>query len=203
MSDEEAQHWIAQRYGPAAIPLLQQLIDLVRGESERQNLIAPSTVDRIWTRHVLDSAQLVPLAPVPGIWLDIGTGGGFPGLVVAALRREPTLLVEPRRRRADFLAHCVVELGMTGHVEVKVCKVESVSCHAAVISARAVTSVENLLRAASPCATIATRWLLPRGRLDNAELLHLRQNWRGVFHVEQSLTCAQSSILVLNEVNRR
>jgi 16S rRNA (guanine527-N7)-methyltransferase len=193
----DARQWVEERW-PEALPVLDRLADLVTHENTRQNLIAPSTVPAIWSRHILDSLQLVPLAPDQGSWLDIGTGGGFPGLVVAAVRRQPTLLVEPRRRRAEFLTGAAAELGLD-HVTVHAAKVESVEARAEIVSARAVASVAALVEAACHVASRDTLWLLPRGRFDPAELEPLRER-RPVFHVEQSLTDPASAILVLRGV---
>ncbi|HEU0045518.1 16S rRNA (guanine(527)-N(7))-methyltransferase RsmG [Sphingomonas sp.] len=202
MTEEQAQDWLRDRFGVAAFGRLQQLNLMVAEENGRQNLVAPSTFEVMWNRHILDSAQLVPLAPSSGTWIDVGTGGGFPGLVVAILRNDPVILVEPRRKRADFLVRCVAELGLAG-TTVHATRVEQVSDIAMTISARAVASIENILHAAAGCATMATRWLLPRGRFAEADRAQLKRHWRGVFHVEQSLSDAGSSILVLDGVSRR
>lgn len=202
MTEDEARGWVASRYDAAANVKLERFSALLRSESERQNLIAASTIEHLWSRHIVDSAQLLDWASATGEWLDVGTGGGFPGLVIAILRSEPITLVEPRRRRADFLRLCVEEFGL-GNARVIAAKVETIATEAAVISARAVAPIENLLQAAAACATTTTRWLLPRGRLVPADLEQLRQRWRGEFHVEQSLTDPGSSILVAEQVSRR
>src|SRR3954447_21539185 len=81
----------------------------LREESSRQNLVSASTLDTLWERHILDSAQLVRFEPFAGAsWVDIGSGAGLPGIVIACLVEGPVLLVEPRRLRADFL-HRVCE----------------------------------------------------------------------------------------------
>ena len=199
MTEDEARSWIGERYGVRAVSQLDLLVELVRAETANQSLIATSTLDRIWARHVMDSAQLVPLALTKGTWLDIGSGAGFPGLVAAVLRSEHTMLVEPRRLRASFLEQAARLLGLDD-VEVIAAKVELVVQRATIISARAVAPVEKLLHAASGCATTTTRWLLPRGRTGAAELAQLRRRWGGQFHVEQSLTDDESTILVLDGV---
>lgn len=195
MNQDDARQWIGDRYGKASLGALDAFVRLVIAESERQNLIARSTLDEIWVRHILDSAQLVPLAETHGTWIDIGSGAGLPGIVVAILRPQVTILVEPRRQRAAFLDQCVKELSLS-LAEVRRSKIEEVRTEAAVISARAVAAVDKLLRAAAACATEHTRWLLPRGRFDGNELEEIRSRWRGVFHVKQSLTDSSSSILV-------
>ena len=201
MTEAEARHWIARRFGERAVERLTGLARLVIAENERQNLIAPSTVEAIWVRHMLDSVQLAMHAR-EGLWVDVGTGGGFPGLAVALLRDGPMLLVEPRRRRAEFLQHCIEMLGC-GQVEISTSKIENITIKADIVSARAVAPVQKLLRAALGCAKDGTRWLLPRGRLLPDELTSLQRHWRGVFHVEQSLTDPDSSILVLDGIAPR
>ena len=202
MNESDAHDWLRTRFGQPAVDALQLLIDTVVAENQRQNLISPLTIDNIWVRHVVDSAQLVPLAPAQGNWLDIGTGAGFPGLVAAILRPQPTILIEPRRQRADFLERCAALLDLT-HVEVRPAKVETIAIAATVISARAVASVEKLLQAAAGCGTTTTRWLLPRGRFSDADLQALRLRWRGVFHMKQSLTEPMSKILICDGPHRR
>ncbi|SFP56651.1 16S rRNA (guanine(527)-N(7))-methyltransferase RsmG [Sphingomonas rubra] len=196
MTEEEALAWTTERFDETVVERLRTFAAMVIAENERQNLISPASIPAIWSRHIVDSLQLLPLAPDKGTWMDIGTGGGFPGMVVAIARAAPIILVEPRRKRATFLDECAAALDLS-HVRVETSKVERVEASAAVISARAVASVENLLRAAMHCATPATRWLLPRGSIDRAELSVAAAAQRMVFHVEQSLTHAGSSIVVL------
>ena len=206
MTEDDAKAWVTDRFGPEATKRLAAFVDMVVAETPHQNLIAPSTIPTIWDRHVIDSLQLVLLAGADTgakRWLDIGTGGGFPGMVVALVRGGPVDLVEPRRRRADFLQLCVARLGLGGQVRVHASKVENATADAAIISARAVASLQNLLRGAAHCATKETRWLLPRGRFDEEELAALKQHWRFMFHVEQSVTNPESSIVVLDGVSAR
>ena len=202
MTEAAARAWIAACYGEEATQRVADFLEMVVIENNQQNLIAPSTVAAIWTRHALDSAQLARFGP-GGRWLDIGSGGGFPGLVVALLRDAPMLLVEPRRKRASFLKQCIDRLGLAANVEVATSKVEAVTIKTDNISARAVSGIENLLQSAAHCATVDTRWILPRGGFDANELAALDRHWRYVFHVEQSLTARESSIVILEQVRKR
>ncbi|MES2046288.1 MAG: 16S rRNA (guanine(527)-N(7))-methyltransferase RsmG [Pseudomonadota bacterium] len=204
MTEEEAQCWIADRHGSAGVERMMRLAALVRDEASRQNLIAPSTLDEMWARHIVDSAQLIPFADAyPGNWLDIGTGAGFPGLVVAALTERPIWLVEPRKRRADFLSACCDALGVASRTTVVTGKVERAHVQAAVISARAVASLWELLGAAQHCSTWNTLWLLPKGRSAREEIASAQQSWHGAFHVEHSVTDPESLIVIAKEVTRR
>lgn len=204
MTEDEAQLWVSAQFGIEARERIAAFLSMVVEETGHQNLIAPSTIPTIWNRHAVDSLQLIGLAsPAAQSWLDIGTGGGFPGLVIAAARPCAMTLIEPRHRRADFLATCVERLGLGARVTVHAAKVEKVVATADIISARAVSSVGNLLRGAVHCATTETRWLLPRGRVDEGERAVLRQHWRMMFHVEHSVTNPESAIVVLDRVSAR
>lgn len=201
MTEGEARGWIEERFGSAACARVADFLRLVIAENLHQNLIAPSTLSQVWARHAVDSAQLIALGPPDGMWIDIGTGGGFPGMIAAILRPQETVLIEPRRRRADFLEQSAALLNINARVLAS--RVESVAMTGVVISARAVASVDKLLLAAGHCAVTDTRWLLPRGRMADRELAHVQQHWAGRFHVEQSVTDPASSILILDGVSRR
>ncbi|MDR6114210.1 16S rRNA (guanine(527)-N(7))-methyltransferase RsmG [Sphingomonas sp. NCPPB 2930] len=204
MTEDQARDWVVARFGAEAADRIDHFLNLVVVENDQQNLIAPSTISTIWSRHALDSVQLIPLADRPdGQWVDIGTGGGFPGMVVALAWPGKVALVEPRKRRADFLRDCAETLGIADRVSVHASKIEAVEIKADIISARAVATVENLLRAAAHCGKQDTRWLLPRGRLDEREIKTLKRHWRFVFHVEHSITSADSSIVILDRVGAR
>ena len=203
MTEQEAQTWIAERFGDAALSRIRMFLDQVVAENRVQNLISPSSVGTIWTRHALDSAQLLALAPEAWrSWLDVGTGGGFPAMIVALLAPERLVyMTEPRRKRADFLRHCTELFGLR-QTNVLPSKVEKVEVTADVISARAVASMENLLHAAGHCATTRTTWLLPRGRSGAADVEQLQRLQPSMFHVEHSLTDAESTILVIRGTGR-
>ncbi len=203
MTDDEGKTFVRERFGTDVEARLDAFAAMVIEENAAQNLIAPSTIDHIWVRHIVDSLQLVAMAPGGGPWLDIGTGGGFPGLAVAIATDTPMTLVEPRKRRAQFLADCVGRLGLEGRVTVAAAKVASVDGIAHTISARAVGSVDALLGWAYHCATPTTRWLLPRGKMDYPVLHAAEGKWRFMFHVEHSLTDPGSRILILDGVTPR
>ncbi|MYL96640.1 16S rRNA (guanine(527)-N(7))-methyltransferase RsmG [Novosphingobium sp. FGD1] len=174
------------------------LVDMLREENTRQNLVSSRSLEQVWLRHILDSAQLLPHVPretsLP--WIDLGTGAGFPGLVVAALRPETeVLMVESRTRRIEWLDRARVAMGL-GKAQVIGQRLELVASQpCSVISARAFAPLDKLLALSSRFSTSDTIWLLPKGQSASQELADLR-NWRHVFHVEQSLTDPQAGIIV-------
>jgi 16S rRNA (guanine527-N7)-methyltransferase len=198
MTEDEARAWFAERYSAERVERVARFLDLVRDESARQNLVAASTLPNLWFRHGLDSAQLVELAEGrDGLWIDIGTGGGFPGMVVAILRDAPTLLVEPRQKRATFLQDAAEALGLH-NVRVEQKRAESLppAPAAAVVSARAVAALPALFAGAGRLVGRETLWLLPKGRSARSEVEALTGSWQGLFHVEHSLTDPESLIVI-------
>ena len=174
---------------------LQAYVRLLGAESERQNLISASTRGDLWERHILDSAQLVRFEPHPGAsWADVGSGAGLPGLVIACLVEGPVTLIEPRRLRAEFL-HSVCE-SLALRATVVCAKVEQVEDRFDVIAARAVAPLDKLLRISQHLSTGKTVWALPKGRTAQSELAEARRSWQGAFHVERSVTNADSFVVV-------
>lgn len=200
MTEHEAKERVLDLVGEKEFERVASFLALVAEENQRQNLIAPSTVPTIWARHALDSLQLLAFAPHGATsWLDIGTGGGFPGLLIALVAPFKVTLSEPRRRRADFLSSCVDHFGLVEQVDVRRSAVEQLDGQYEVISARAVSSVRKLLHGAAHCGTNRTCWILPRGKLTEDDTLVLRQR-QAMFHVEQSITDVSSAILVVERI---
>ena len=175
---------------------------LLREGNERQNLVAAATLGSLWERHILDSAQLARFEPRPGSsWVDIGSGAGLPGVVLACLIGGPVTLVEPRRLRSEFLQTVVLELGLSATV---ICaKAERVAGSFDVITGRAVASLSKFIDLSSHLSTKNTVWVLPKGRNAQSELAEAERTWQGVFHVEQSVTDADSRIIVGTGVRAR
>lgn len=178
-------------------------VALLRSENERQNLLSRSTLDAIWTRHILDSAQLIRFAPQSdSSWLDIGSGAGFPGIVVAILSPAPIALVEPRKLRAAFLERCIAELNLR-NAAAHGARIESMSGRFDVITARAVASLDKLFGMAIHLSHSGTNWVLPKGRSAKSELDEAQRTWQGAFRLEASLTDEQASIVLATGVRRR
>ena len=187
------------------IERLEAFETLLREENERQNLVSRSSLDRLWERHILDSAQLIRFAPATAAtWLDLGTGAGFPGLLVPLFHPGKAILVETRRLRADFLRAAASVLGIAARVEILASKVEAVPTrNVDVISARAFAPLPKLLALAERFSTSDTVWILPKGRNAKSELDAARSSWQGDFRLEPSLTDADAGIIVASGVQRR
>ncbi len=210
MTEEEARAWL-QKNGwleGQAGQRLEKLAALLIAENEHQNLVSASSLPHLWARHIVDSAQLLLLAQArnvgDGLWVDLGSGAGFPGLVVACLRDAPMALVETRGLRVRYLENCIAELGLN-HAHVKQAKVERVGLdrRASIISARAFASLEATFGMASHLCDRKTLWLLPKGRSAQLELESATQQWQAAFHVEQSATDADSAIIIATDVRHR
>jgi 16S rRNA (guanine527-N7)-methyltransferase len=181
---------------------LEQYAALLKQENGRQNLVSAATLDQVWERHILDSAQLVRYEPFRGAsWIDIGSGAGLPGIVVACLVEGPVTLVEPRRLRVEFL-HKVCE-SLSVDATVFAGKAERAEGKYAVIAARAVAPLAKLLEISQHLSTGKSLWVLPKGRSAQSELADAQRTWQGRFHVEPSVTDAESFIVVGAEVGAK
>jgi 16S rRNA (guanine527-N7)-methyltransferase len=176
-------------------------VRLLADENNRQNLIARSTVEGLWDRHIADSAHLARFEPKTGAsWVDIGSGAGLPGIVLACLLTGPITLVEPRRLRAQFLSDVAADLELQARVSVICAKAQNISGSFDVVTARAVASVEALLRMTIHLSHPGTIWVLPRGRRAKSELAEARRSWHCDAVSEGSLTDPESEVLVLRKV---
>ncbi|MEM6828086.1 MAG: 16S rRNA (guanine(527)-N(7))-methyltransferase RsmG [Pseudomonadota bacterium] len=203
-NESEARAYVEKWAGEGAMDRIDRFAQLLLEENARQNLISRASEDGLWLRHFADSAQLLEYVPRetfskqnPDPWLDLGTGAGFPGLVIAALRPKfPVVLVESRARRVEFLKNCAEQLGLD-HCTVLGERLERIDPFpASVISARAFAPLDKLLRLSAPFSTKRTRYLLPKGRSAAQELTAQRKSIRSVFHVEHSLTDSDAGIIV-------
>ncbi|MFL6844834.1 MAG: 16S rRNA (guanine(527)-N(7))-methyltransferase RsmG [Allosphingosinicella sp.] len=187
------------------IARLEQLADLLREENQRQNLVSEGSLAEIWSRHFLDSAQLVRFAPQHAqTWLDLGSGAGFPGLIVALVGPFSVTLVESRRLRAEFLRRAVALLGLGDRVEILCARAETIEARAFdVISARAFAPLERLLPLAGRFSSLGTVWILPKGRSAESELAAVRSSWQGEFRLEPSLTDPDARIIVASGVRMK
>ena len=207
MTEDEAKTWLKANFD---VPRetwvrLDSYVQMLLAEMDQQNLIAESTRDHVWSRHIVDSAQLMKVdgAANEGLWIDLGSGAGLPAIVVAILSKRPVLMIESRRKRIDFLNRLVGELSLN-NADVYGGRVESApASEAAVISARAYAPLDRLLSSALHLSTDKSLWILPKGRNAQIELEAARSSWQGVFHVERSITDPESAIIIARSVAPR
>ncbi|PIE15960.1 MAG: 16S rRNA (guanine(527)-N(7))-methyltransferase RsmG [Rhodobacterales bacterium] len=170
------------------------------------NLVAPSTLQHLWSRHFLDSAQVLGIAPDAKKWVDIGTGGGFPGLIVAILAAQthPDLAVtciESDLRKATFLRTVARETGVD--VQVISNRIEQVEpLHADVLSARALAPLNKLLGFAERHLSPDGRALFLKGASYADEVKEALENWRFQADTYASKTDLNAVILTLGDISR-
>lgn len=201
---EDIEEVLGRPVSRETLATLEQYSALLRRASAEQNLVSASTLDKLWSRHILDSAQLVRHTP-SGVssWLDVGSGAGLPGLVVAMLVDGPVTLVEPRRLRVNFLSDAVNQLGLAARVSIEPSRVERISGQYDIITGRAVAALDRFLGLTRHLGHAGTIWVLPKGRQAQSELEQARQNWHCDARVEPSCTDAESGIIVLTRVRKR
>jgi 16S rRNA (guanine527-N7)-methyltransferase len=175
---------------------------LVRDENQRHNLVSRASLEQFRERHIDDSAQLLPLSTT-GTWVDLGSGAGLPGIVLAILGAHVTL-VESRTLRHIFLGRCIEELGLEANARLHAGRVETMRAQPfGVITARAFAPLPQIFAAAVRFASTETTWVLPKGRNAESELAATRESWHGDFRLVPSTTDPQSSIIVARGVRPR
>lgn len=181
---------------------LRSFLDLLRRWNARINLVADAPEEVLWERHVLDSLQLVGLLPPePSPLLDMGSGAGFPGLVLAAATGQETHLVEADRRKAAFLREAARALALP-NVRIHAVRIEALPPAAArVITARALAPLPTLLSHAWRHLAQGGVALFPKGRTAEDELTAAAADW--TMRVEQfpSRTDPAATILRLGTIH--
>ncbi|MEO6247899.1 MAG: 16S rRNA (guanine(527)-N(7))-methyltransferase RsmG [Sphingomicrobium sp.] len=181
---------------------LERYTTLLAEASQSQNLVSSSTLSELWPRHIFDSAQLMRHGRQGGSWVDVGSGAGLPGIILAILSHDPTTLIEPRRLRVGFLQAVIERLGLT-NVTILPGKASVTTAKFETITARAVAPMSEFLALAHHLSRPDTVWVLPKGRSAQKELDETRRAWQGEFRLEPSLTDPQASILIARDVRRR
>jgi 16S rRNA (guanine527-N7)-methyltransferase len=202
-NETQAREFVRERTSEDGFARIERFVGLLLDENQRQNLISRPSESEIWKRHIADSIQLLNFVPRETLsgsadpWLDLGTGAGPPGLVIAAAYPQmPMKLVESRAKRVEFLRSCISALDLS-YCEVIGSRLEQVApFNASVISARAFAPLDKLLRLSAPFSTSATRYVLPKGRSAAHELEQQKSAIRKMFHVEHSLTDSEAGIIV-------
>jgi 16S rRNA (guanine527-N7)-methyltransferase len=198
-SEAEARRFCAERTDSAALERLERFAELLAAENQRQNLVSTASLESVWQRHFADSLQLLDHVSreTPGPWLDLGSGAGFPGLVLAIARpAREMILIESRKRRVEWLGLAATTLGVK-NCRIIGARLESVETRpVSVITARAFAPLGKLLGLSARFSTHATVWLLPKGRSAAQELAEQPVAIQRLFHVEQSQTDPGGGILV-------
>lgn len=176
--------------------------------TKTSNLVAPSTIDDLWSRHILDSAQLVSLKPHATRWVDLGSGGGLPGIVIAILLadEEKTIvhLVESNAKKAAFLLRTIAELRIPARVHRR--RIEDSWDHVGavdVVTARALAPFNALLGLARPWLERGATGLFPKGRDFVGELAKSRDDWGFDLIEHPSVIDPESRILEIDGLRSR
>lgn len=185
---------------PEVLDRLQRYADLLVKWQARINLVGPSTLATLWERHMLDSAQLAGHLP-PGPVLDLGSGAGFPGLVLAIMRGGPVHLVESDGRKCAFLREVARVTGADAVVHNV--RIESLAPFpVAAITARALAPLAKLLEMGEKFLHPAVHCLFLKGRGGEEELTEARKDWMMTVERISSLADTSGQILHLREVYR-
>jgi 16S rRNA (guanine527-N7)-methyltransferase len=186
---------------------LEAFVELVQRWNAAINLIARSTVADVWNRHIVDSVQLIRFCPPQArVWLDMGSGGGFPGLVVAVLAQEhvPALrvaLVESDKRKAAFLQQAARELQVD--CTVHCARIEAMAPQAAdVVSARALAPLEQLIGFAARHSTTDGLGVFPKGVSFAEEVATARRTWRFDIETHASAVKSGAALLLVRNIDR-
>jgi 16S rRNA (guanine527-N7)-methyltransferase len=192
---------------------LDRFVELLLEWQRHTNLIAPSTEPTLWTRHIADSLQLLPLAPETRtgsqIWVDLGSGGGFPGLVIACaladMKGAEVHLVESIGKKATFLREAARATGAP--VEIHAMRVADFAKRAPrqidVVMARALAPLPKLLAEAYPLLKRGARGLFPKGQDVGTELTEAAKCWNIRSTLAQSLTDPRSQIVIVESIEPR
>jgi 16S rRNA (guanine527-N7)-methyltransferase len=175
----------------------------------KTNLVAPSTLPNLWTRHISDSLQLLNLAPSAKVWMDLGSGGGFPGVVLAcALAETPGAtvhLVERIAKKAAFLRESIRATGAPGAVHLADIgnTVERFAGAVDCVTARAVAPLHQLIGFAEPLVRQGAKALFLKGQDVEAELTEATRYWKIKPNLHSSRTGGQGWIVELDQIERR
>jgi 16S rRNA (guanine527-N7)-methyltransferase len=188
---------------------LDRVVGLLLEWQQTRNLIAASTIPQIWTRHVADSMQLLDLAPDAKLWVDLGSGGGFPGLVLAcALAEKPGArvhLVESSGKKCAFLQAAIDAARLPAEVHCRRIEdfIPAFPTKPDAVTARALAPLPKLLALAYPLLKSAPRGLFPKGQDVAVELTAASKCWNIGYRLVPSRTDARGRILVIESLAPR
>ena len=187
---------------------LDRFLDLLWTWQAKTNLVSPSTLPRLWSRHVSDSLQLLDLAPAAKVWVDLGSGGGFPGMVLAcALADTPGALVhlvERNGKKAAFLREALRVTGAAGAIHLA--NIEDIGDRISgpidCITARAVAPLHQLIGFAEPLVKRGTKALFLKGQDVEVELTEATKYWKIEPRLHPSRTGGQGWIVEVDRIER-
>ena len=188
---------------------LDRYLDLLRQWQAKTNLVAPSTLPHLWTRHVADSLQLLTFAPTAKIWVDLGSGGGFPGVVLACALAETegarVHLVERNSKKAAFLREALRITSAPGIVHADGIEdiVDSIEGAIDCVTARALAPLHQLIGYAQPLVTRGAKALFLKGQDVESELTEATRYWNIKPNLHSSLTGGQGWVVELDRIERR
>lgn len=188
---------------------LDRYVELLREWQAKTNLVAPSTLPHLWTRHIADSLQLLALTPSAKVWVDLGSGGGFPGVVLACALAETAgatvHLVERNAKKAAFLREAVRVTSAPGVVHLADIgdTVDRFAGHTDCVTARALAPLNQLIGFAEPMVRKGAKALFLKGQDVEAELTEATRYWNIKPKLTPSLTGGQGWIVELDRIERR
>lgn len=181
--------------------------DVFHKWAQRINLVSPTTLPETWTRHILDSAQLARLQPEARNWVDLGSGGGFPGLVMAFLLADrpgaSIDLIESNRKKAGFLQATIGQFSLPARVHAK--RIEDcwdLVSEVEVVTARALAPLPLLLKLSEPWLERGARGLFHKGRDYRTELEESAKLWRFELIEHRSMIDPQSVVLEIDGLRK-
>jgi 16S rRNA (guanine527-N7)-methyltransferase len=184
--------------------------ELLNDWQKRVNLVSAKTLPHLWDRHFADSAQILRLAPDACTWLDLGSGAGFPGLVIAILQANHANfrmhLVESTAKKCAFLTE--VARATSAPVEIHCMRIEGLSESATslkpeIITARALAPLPRLLELAAPWFGPGVRGLFMKGRDARKEIEAAKRRFNFTCELYPSMTAEESSIVEISDVTKR
>ncbi|KAF0231904.1 MAG: hypothetical protein FD175_465 [Beijerinckiaceae bacterium] len=184
---------------------LEAYVALLLQWQQRINLISPTTIPDIWTRHILDSAQLHHLRPDARRWADLGSGGGLPGIVIACLLAEKAdgeiHLIESNGKKAAFLRHVSTSLALPAVIHaVRIEDAVPRLPQTDVVTARALAPLTDLLRFSNLLLKSGAVGLFPKGRDVEEELTTARLNWHFSSRLHASVTDPEARIVEISMI---
>jgi 16S rRNA (guanine527-N7)-methyltransferase len=202
---EELQTIIKLGVSRESLERIEAFLSLLFDWQQKTNLVSPTTLPKVWTRHVIDSLQLLPhLNAPPGAIADLGSGGGFPGIILAVASGRPVDLYESNQKKAAFLSEALRVSRATGSVRLG--RLEDVATPAkgqyAYVTARALAPLPELLSYAAPFIASGATGLFLKGKGADLELTESAKSWRIKMDKQQSLTDSEAVLLAVKEISR-